>query len=330
MNEITKQKKEFSETVCAVVVTYNRKKLLIECLDALLEQTRPVDAIYIIDNFSNDGTPDLLKEKNYIHELPPRNLKEPWKKEFEIMNLTERKALKIYYVRMHENTGGAGGFYEGVKRGYDEGYDWLWVMDDDAEPRKNCLEILLTNVNYYKDLAAAICPLIIGKNNSYQLYHHKIINRVNMIEKAITKNINELDILTEIDANAFVGPLINSTYISKAGFPTKELFIWGDDTEYTFRLHTFGNIYLCKNAIILHKDNSFNGITPDTVWKRFYFYRNKIILIRKFCKFKLVGYIYYTCTAFRASLILLIKYHYFKNFLIPIKGVMAGFIFKLK
>ncbi|MBD3842385.1 MAG: glycosyl transferase, family 2, partial [Campylobacterales bacterium] len=34
---------ENKETVCAVVVTYNRKELLIECLDALMKQTRPID-----------------------------------------------------------------------------------------------------------------------------------------------------------------------------------------------------------------------------------------------------------------------------------------------
>ena len=41
-------------TVCAIVVTFNRKELLIDCLDSLREQTRPLDAIYIIDNASTD------------------------------------------------------------------------------------------------------------------------------------------------------------------------------------------------------------------------------------------------------------------------------------
>ena len=54
------------ETVCAVVVTYNRKRLLIECLEALENQTRPIDAIYIVDNASTDGTPQLLVENDYI------------------------------------------------------------------------------------------------------------------------------------------------------------------------------------------------------------------------------------------------------------------------
>ena len=47
--------------VSAVVVTFNRKELLIECLEALRRQTRPLDALYIIDNASTDGTEELLE-----------------------------------------------------------------------------------------------------------------------------------------------------------------------------------------------------------------------------------------------------------------------------
>lgn len=132
-----------SDSVCAVVVTYNRKDLLIECLEALRKQTRPIQGIYLIDNASTDGTPGLLMEKGYISELPPQNLKEPWEKEFIIQNLTNREDIKLHYVRMHENTGGAGRFYEGVKRGYERGYDWLWLMDDDTIPTETALENLI-------------------------------------------------------------------------------------------------------------------------------------------------------------------------------------------
>jgi len=38
--------------VVAVVVTYNRKKLLKECLEAILNQTKEVDNIVLIDNDS--------------------------------------------------------------------------------------------------------------------------------------------------------------------------------------------------------------------------------------------------------------------------------------
>jgi len=99
------------DSVCAVVVTYNRRNLLIECLSALLKQTFPLQGIYLIDNASTDGTPELLLEKGYIYELPPPNLKDPWEKEFIIQNHTDSGSIKLHYVRMPKNTGSSGGFY---------------------------------------------------------------------------------------------------------------------------------------------------------------------------------------------------------------------------
>ena len=106
------------ETISAIVVTYNRKELLKECLDSLLNQTLPLDLIIIIDNNSTDGTPEFLEERDYL------------------------KNGKINYVRLSENTGGAGGFCEGMKRGYNKGFSWLWLMDDDVKPANDCLEKL--------------------------------------------------------------------------------------------------------------------------------------------------------------------------------------------
>ena len=46
-------------TVCTVVVTYNRKDLLIKCIESLVNQTLKPQAIYIVDNNSTDNTPEL-------------------------------------------------------------------------------------------------------------------------------------------------------------------------------------------------------------------------------------------------------------------------------
>ena len=44
------------ERVAAVVVTYNRKELLAQCIEALLGQQNAVCDILIVDNASTDGT----------------------------------------------------------------------------------------------------------------------------------------------------------------------------------------------------------------------------------------------------------------------------------
>ena len=45
-----------NKKVGIVVVTYNRKQLLLKCLDSLINQKLKPDAIYIVDNNSTDNT----------------------------------------------------------------------------------------------------------------------------------------------------------------------------------------------------------------------------------------------------------------------------------
>ncbi|MCS6956132.1 MAG: glycosyltransferase family 2 protein, partial [Candidatus Calescibacterium sp.] len=223
---------EVNETVCAVVVTYNRKKLLLECLEAIRRQTRTVQGIYIIDNASTDGTPGFLKENGYINELPPENLAEPWEKEFTIENLVDGQEIRVYYVRMYENTGSGGGFHEGVKRAYEKGYDWLWLMDDDGFPTRDCLEKLLR----HRHIAHYIAPLVISSEDR------------NRLSFGLGKNIktrfdaykySENDIIEGV-ANPFNGILIRRNIVEKVGNVLKDMFIWGDEYEYLLRVERAG------------------------------------------------------------------------------------------
>ncbi len=323
---------EMKDTVCAVVVTYNRKNLLIECLEAIRKQTRPVQGIYLIDNASEDGTPELLLEKGYISELPPQNIKEPWEMEFIIPNLIDGSSIKFHYVRMHENTGGAGGFHEGVKRAYEKGYDWLWLMDDDAEPSLDCLKILLLEKD---ENCVVLCPRIKGRDG-YQDYHHKRLSKFTFKEKKW--NIDaEGNNKIEIDGNAFVGPLIKTDAIRKVGYPFKDFFIWYDDTEYIFRLKKVGRVYLIKTAIINHKDVKPKNINEleslkGIMWRNYYGIRNYIIFAKMHIpkKYFLIGIGLHILQSFRIFLSYMIKYRLkLKTCLIPIKGIIDGFQKKL-
>lgn len=103
--------------ISAVVVTYNRKELLKENLQSLLNQTHKLDKIYIVDNASTDGTFEYIKE------------------------ITEYE--NVEYIKLPDNVGGSGGFYAGIKKAYDDGMDYIWGMDDDAIPKLDALENLV-------------------------------------------------------------------------------------------------------------------------------------------------------------------------------------------
>jgi GT2 family glycosyltransferase len=250
-------------TVCAVVVTHNRKKLLIECIDSLINQSKPLDAIYIIDNNSTDNTPQLLKEKDLINEIPLSNHELSWEKKVKVNNREIK--IKLHYYKMHKNTGGAGGFYEGVKRAYEDGYDWLWLMDDDAEPVQDALKFLNENTNI-KNISA-LCSTVTDINNHIQLVSRGFLNfnRGQILKFSSKEDYGKQYV--EIDMASFVGILIKRDAINKAGFPKKELFIQGDDLEYCIRLGTYGKILLITDSIIIHKNQR---IMKEIKKKRFF------------------------------------------------------------
>jgi len=233
MAEENKKNQSQKEKIAAVVVTYNRKGLLKECLDALLNQTHPLDSIILIDNASTDGTPEFLKEKGYLDNP------------------------KIDYVRLSENTGGAGGFHEGVKRGYEKGYDWLWLMDDDVKPDNKCLEIFLERI---KEINENIKPVaVVGARYDFEgkflNQETKKLNTSNPFKNLYQNIVSKKDLLKNyflIEGFSFEGPLISRNIIQKIGFPDKRFFIWADDTDFCLRIKKIGGkIYYISNTNVI-------------------------------------------------------------------------------
>lgn len=236
---------------------------------------------------------------------------------------------------MNKNIGGAGGFNKGIKEAIKFNPSWVWIMDDDAEPSKDCLKNLLKDSDKKNDIGI-ICPLIKHKfTGEVQWYHHKRLDKKMYKDYPINKYKAEGELfnidLVKLNANAFVGPLINSKLIREYGFPEKEYFIWSDDLEYTYRLSQKEGCYLSTNSIIYHKDNNINPNTGkvnlNTIWKQYYGIRNRILFIRKHQKsfqYRIIYYIKTFINSFRKSLSLLLKYKIGLRSLIPLKGFWDG------
>jgi rhamnopyranosyl-N-acetylglucosaminyl-diphospho-decaprenol beta-1,3/1,4-galactofuranosyltransferase len=113
--------------VASVVVTYDRRELLTEALNALGAQTRPPDIVIVVDNASSDGTALLLRER-----FPSVDL-----------------------LVLSRNTGGAGGFAVGIARALELGATALWLMDDDTVPSPGALEALLSTFGQHRPALTA-------------------------------------------------------------------------------------------------------------------------------------------------------------------------------
>ena len=246
--------------VTAVVVTYNRKELLAECLTAILNQSVRVQNIIVINNASTDGTELLFEPQGMFY----RN--------------------EIQCIHMETNTGGSGGFYEGMRIFMSEGVDWLWIMDDDTIPTTTCLEKLIEADD------------IIGKNKKTSFYASAIFGpdgecmNVPNIDMSASANGYPYFYRYLADGNisikdaTFVSLLIRKDAIEKCGLPCKDYFIWGDDGEYTLRLtHYYGPAYMVGKSVAIHKRIGAKKLSmdsfqdPNRIRMYHYYVRNNII-----------------------------------------------------
>jgi GT2 family glycosyltransferase len=254
-----------SLAVVAVVVTHNRRELLVECLEALFAQTVPVARVHVVDNASTDGTRELLAERGLLGRPD------------------------VHYELQERNLGGAGGFSRGVELGR-EGADWVWLMDDDAEPEPDCLQKMLESAPAGDERTAALCSRVVGADGRLQALHRgRLDGRPAPLEPAAYGQA-----APEIGFATFVGLLVRGAVARALDPPKAEFFLWVDDYEYCVRLRKRGRLHLVPASTIRHKDRApsfstrrarfFNRVlgweyhaTPyEGAWRNFFGIRNYV------------------------------------------------------
>lgn len=315
--------------IAVVVVTYNRENLLIESLNALTSQTKNPDSIYIIDNKSDLTTPQKLIDEGWIDKLLPYDVVSN-ERQLKTVELSNGKLpVEVVYVRKKENDGGAGGFYEGVKQAYSDGNDWVWLMDDDVIVGKESLEELI-KASQLGDFGF-LCSRVVGPNG--------ISMNIPYIDYKKGKNYYPVwdDMLehglVRVSSATFVSVIIPSEIIKEVGFPVKEMFIWGDDAEYTLRISKKYPCYLAGKSIVEHKRTISKppSLKTEKNRKRIKFHsfhvRNDVFIKRKHkSKEELVFYIFQSVYKI---LYFIVRLKFYRSFIIFI-SVVKGFFFNPK
>lgn len=242
------------EKIAVVVVTYNRKKLLLENIQCLLKQSVIENMnIVIIDNASTDGTYENIQ--TYV------------------------KSGRITYINTGANLGGAGGFQYGIRYATEHNYDYVWVMDDDCMPKEDALANLLKadhklGGNY-------------GWLASKVLWRDYTICTMNIPRRTVFQKVDDFtSAIVPVKMASFVSLFIPVAVVKEIGLPIKEFFIWTDDWEYTRRISRRYPCYLCNDSVVIHKSKSNIGasIENDTLERlnRYkYLYRNDVFLYRR-------------------------------------------------
>jgi len=267
------------DKVIAVVVTFNRKPLLQQCINALRNQTQKLDKILVINNGSTDNTEKWLTRQTDIDFIT------------------------------QSNTGSAGGFNTGIKMAYNSGYSWIWLMDDDGYPKDDALEKILKDDD--KQLCLRNCAVINMDDKKSFVWKTKNYKTINEVKEKVIKNV----------AHPFNGTMLHRKIVEKVGLPKRSLFIFGDETEYYYRIIKKNKIpfYTVSESIHYHPATALNyrkDWNYQSTWKMYYYVRNRYYILRsKFSRNPSVALLAYVgfLIAFFAAILIFQKTNKFKK-----------------
>jgi GT2 family glycosyltransferase len=202
------------QRVVAVVVTFNRLDLLQDLLTRLGEVDGLAEVI-VVDNASTDGTGDWLASTGP----------------------TAAAGTEVVVRGLSRNTGGAGGFHEGLRLAVERGADLVWLMDDDGLPDPDCLDLLLP----YAAELDFWGPLVVDEGDAGRLvFPIRLPGRATVVHRLADVRAAAREGLIREVVIPFNGVLVTRELVERIGYPREEYFIWGDDHEYRLRAEKAG------------------------------------------------------------------------------------------
>lgn len=238
--------------VAAVIVTFNRLDKLKKVIAAVESQSLAPSHLVIVDNASTDGTGEFLAQ------------------------LTSTLPLEI--VSLDTNTGGAGGFSAGMRRGYELGADFVWIMDDDGYPEAAALEKLVSGLD---DAVGELGPKVPFACSVVVFTDGNICEMNNPVPtwdwgRLLVKGQQSV----MVSQCSFVSVLVPRWVLEEHGLPYKEYFIWFDDAEYTIRISRDTPGIQVLDSVTVHDMGENRGVNWGMVdeknaWKFGYGARNQ-------------------------------------------------------
>lgn len=237
-------------SVCAIVVTRDRRELLAGCLERLAVQDRPPEEILVVDNQSSDGTRELLAER-FAH---------------------------VHVLRPSENVGGAGGFHRGMAWAHARGHTWLWLMDDDSWTRPTTLATLLAGA---RRAPGPVPPALVASQVRWKdgSLHPMNTPWPRWRSAAALADGVEHGLLLLRHAT-FVSVAVHRDAVSRHGLPLAHYFIWTDDFEYTGRILRDAPGWLVPESVVDHWTERAHTPVVGGGARFYYFVRNGLLLLR--------------------------------------------------
>jgi len=220
--------------VSVVVVNWNGKRFLEDCLGSLSRQTYANREIILVDNGSTDSSVSYVREK-----FPD---------------------VKI--IELRENTGFTGGNSAGLKAA--DG-DFVALVNNDTRADERWLENLVQPMR--KDPRVGICAskLVVADTESIDSAGDGMTSAGVGFNRGHGADLNTYSSLEPVFAACAAGAVYRCKMIDEIGFLDEDFFLYDEDVDLCFRAQLAGwKCVFVPDAIVHHKGNATAVRLSDT------------------------------------------------------------------
>jgi GT2 family glycosyltransferase len=241
--------------VCVVIVNWNGKEDTLECLDSVMELDYPRYEVIVVDNASDDGSPEAIKA------------------EFPEVTLLVNKI----------NLGFAGGSNVGICRALARGCEYIFLLNNDTVVDSSLLKELVTGAESAPKVG------IVGPKVYYYGQHGKLWSvgaKKHWLRMTPTtigldeEDQGQYDAISKVDYIFGCGMLVKRIVLEEVGLLDPRYFAYYEDLDLCLRAKRQGyDVVWAPEAKMWHKVSAATRTIPYA--KEYHFARSRVLFIMK-------------------------------------------------
>lgn len=219
-------------SVLIIVVNWNGKDYVLECLESLIRQNYPQEKykIFIIDNASNDGSQTAIRER-YSNIILLENSK----------NLGYVKAVN-----------------QGIEHGLQSNVSYMWILNNDVVVHKEAL-IRLIEIGEEEENSGVLAPIVYSRTDPERIENcgYKINHWTGQLKKLrphvdIFQSHNSR--IRDVDSNMGCANLIKADVFREIGLFNPIYNVYFEETDFNVRAGKNGyRVILVREAKVWHR-----------------------------------------------------------------------------
>ncbi len=234
--------------VFAIILNYNGKDTLLECLDSVYKSDYSNLEVIIVDNNSTDGSFKIAK--NHF--------------------------AKFHFIKNSQNIGFAGGNNVAIKFALEKMADYIFLLNNDALIKNDTISKLVKTAERNEKIGL-LSPLIYKNKTNKIWFAGGKINWLQMrTEHTSNKLLKNKPLLTSYITGCAM--LIKKEVFKKIGLLDEDYFLYYEDADFSYRARKNGfKVAVLPSAIAYHFEKS-NENNPQ---KLYWLIRSGILFFQK-------------------------------------------------